>query len=310
MNLFVYTSLDEALQSYLREKLPATVQPFFRDGLSGSQSADAFGSAEIIMGNPPVDWFEQIPAGLAFWQLDSAGFEKYRHLSIQAPVANMGDFFARPCAETIVGGALAFYRGLPLLMRSQDKRKWLGGKVRPGLDLLGNKKVIILGAGAIGQAAKQLLLGFGCQVKMTARRNPIADIHSFEGVLETLPETDLVINALPGGLGKYVSAQFIQAMKQGSLYASVGRGSTTDEEALVKALQTGKLAGAVLDVTEQEPLPETSLLWGMENVILTQHTGGGYSGEGEGKVEQFIRNLNRLLKGEQIENRVSLSQGY
>src|SRR5690606_19684802 len=133
MKLFVYTSLDEALQSYLREKLPATVQLFFRDGMSDSQSADAFGSAEIIMGNPPVDWFKRIPPKLTFWQLDSAGFEKYRHLSIQIPVANMGDFFARPCAETIVAGALAFYRGLPLLMRSQDKKKWLGGEVRPSL---------------------------------------------------------------------------------------------------------------------------------------------------------------------------------
>ena len=145
---------------------------------------------------------------------------------------------------------------------------------------------------------------------MTARRNPIADIHTFEELLTILPETDLVINTLPGGLDKYVSAQFINAMKPASLYASVGRGSTTDEEALIAALQAGKLAGAVLDVTEQEPLPETSPLWDMENVILTQHTGGGYIAEEEGKVEQLIRNVNRLLKGEEIEHRVDLTKGY
>jgi glyoxylate/hydroxypyruvate reductase len=310
MKLFVYTSLDKALQSYLREELPAAVEPLFKDELPDSQLTDAFRTAEIIMGNPPVEWFEPIPSRLAFWQLDSAGFEKYRHLNIKAPVANMGDFFARPCAETIIGGILAFYRDIPLLVRCQDKKQWLGSRIRPHLDLLGNKKVVILGAGSIGQAVKQMLTGFGSQVKMTARRNPTADIHSFDELLEALPETDLVINTLPGGLDKYVSAQFIQTMKTASLYASVGRGSTTDETALVHALQTGKLAGAVLDVTEVEPLPERSPLWEMENVILTQHTGGGYKTESEGKISQLIRNVNRLLKGEEVENQVNLSQGY
>jgi len=310
MKLFVYTSLDKALQSSLRKELPATVQPIFKDELSGTQLMEAFNSAEIIMGNPPVDWFKQIPPKLAFWQLDSAGFENYRNLNINVPVANMGDFFAQPCAETMVGGILAFYRNIHLLVRKQDKKEWLGSKIRTSLDLLGNKKVIILGSGSIGQALKQMLLGFGCQVKMTARKNPNADIHSFEELLEVLPHTDLVINTLPGNLNKYVSAEFIQAMKPGSLYASVGRGSTTDEAALIDALQTGKLAGAVLDVTEQEPLPETSSLWEMENVVLTQHTGGGYIEENEGKVKKFMDNLKRLLNKEEIQSQVNLSQGY
>ena len=310
MKLFVYTSLDKALQSSLRKELPAAVQPIFKDELSGTQLMEAFNSAEIIMGNPPVDWFKQIPPKLAFWQLDSAGFENYRNLNINVPVANMGDFFAQPCAETMVGGILAFYRNIHLLVRKQDKKEWLGSKIRTSLDLLGNKKVIILGSGSIGQALKQMLLGFGCQVKMTARKNPNADIHSFEELLEVLPHTDLVINTLPGNLNKYVSAEFIQAMKPGSLYASVGRGSTTDESALIAALQTGKLAGAVLDVTEQEPLPESSSLWEMENVILTQHTGGGYIEENEGKVKMFMVNLNRVLNKEEIQSQVNLSQGY
>lgn len=310
MKLFIYSSLDEAMRAYLQKELPAAIEPIYKDELSGAQLADAFNSTEIIMGNPPVDWFAQVPSRLALWQLDSAGFEKYRHLHLDAAVANMGDFFARPCAETMVGGILAFYRHIHVLVLSQDRKEWLGSKIRLQLDLLGNKKVIILGAGSIGQAVKQMLLGFGCRVKMTARRNPIADIHSFEELLKALPETNLVINTLPGGLDKYVSDQFIQAMKSGSLYASVGRGSTTDEKALIAALQTGKLAGAILDVTEQEPLPATSLLWEMANVILTQHTGGGYIAETEGKVKQLVRNVNRLLNGEEIENRINLSQGY
>ncbi|PSR53582.1 D-2-hydroxyacid dehydrogenase [Adhaeribacter arboris] len=310
MKLFVYTSLNEANRSYLRQELPPTITPVFRNELPEIEILNAFQSAEIIMGNPPVSWFEATLPKLLFWQLDSAGFEQYQSVKLNASVANMGDFFARPCAETMVGGILAFYRGIPELVKLQEQKEWQGSHVRPHLDLLGNKKVVILGAGTIGQTCKQMLLGFGCQIKLTARQNSVADIHSFEALLEVLPETDVVINTLPGGADKYVSQTFLQAMKTGSLYASVGRGTTTDESALIAVLQSGKLIGAVLDVTEQEPLPESNPLWEMKNVLLTQHTGGGYRGEEEGKVKQVLVNLARFLKEEEILFQVDLARGY
>lgn len=310
MNLFVYTSLNDTHRHYLRQKLPPNVNPVFKNELSQNAVLNAFQTAEIILGNPPVTWFEQVPANLVFWQLDSAGFEQYQLVKLTVPVANMGDFFARPCAETMVGGLLAFYRGLPDLVKYQAQKQWRGNQVRPGLDLLGTKKVVVLGAGTIAQACKQMLTGLGCQVKMTARHNPVADIYSFEALLAVLPATEVVINTLPGGAEKYVSESFFQAMKPGSLYASVGRGSTTDELALLAALQSGKLAGAVLDVTQQEPLPENNPLWEMENVLLTQHTGGGYLAEEEGKVKQLLVNLNQLQNGEAIQYQVDLARGY
>lgn len=310
MNLFIYSSLNQAQQATLRNGLPAEFTPFFRTEIPESEMKEAFRAAEIIMGNPPADWFQEVPAKLVFWQLDSAGFDQYQDVQVTVPVANMGDFFARPCAETMVGGLLAFYRGIPKLVKAQMQNQWQNKQIRTNLDLLGTKKVVILGAGSIGQATKQMLSGFGCQVKMTARRNPAADIHSYEELLKILPETDVVINTLPGGAEKYVSEQFLQAIQPGSVYASVGRGSTTDESALITALQAGKLAGAILDVTEQEPLPETSPLWEMNNVILTQHTGGGYLLEEEGKVKQFLINVNRYRNGEEIQNLVNLNRGY
>src|SRR5690606_14160597 len=100
-----------------------------------------------------------------------------------------------------------------------------------------------------------------CSIKMTARKNPRAQIHSYDNLLSELQKTDLVINTLPGKANKYVSADFFNAMQKGSLYASIGRGNTTDEEALLDALTTRKISGAVLDVTEQEPLPQQSKLW-------------------------------------------------
>ncbi|QMU29918.1 D-2-hydroxyacid dehydrogenase [Adhaeribacter radiodurans] len=310
MKLFIYTSFNEANRNFLRQAVPSDLTIVFRNELAKEDILPAFQTADIVMGNPPVAWFEEASLNLVFWQLDSAGFEQYQSVKVKATVANMGDFFARPCAETMVGGILAFYRGIPELVKLQEQKKWQGNQVRPHLDLLGNKKVIILGAGTIGQTCKQMLTGFGCQIKMTARQNPAADIFSFEDLLKELPETDVVINTLPGGADKYVSETFIQAMKTGSLYASVGRGSTTDEQALISALQSGKLIGAVLDVTEEEPIPESNPLWEMENVLLTQHTGGGYLGEEEGKVKQLLNNLPRYLQGEEVLFQVNLAKGY
>ncbi len=131
---------------------------------------------------------------------------------------------------------------------------------------------------------------------MTARTNPAADLHSPEELMQVLPQTTLVINTLPGSAEKYVTAPMLEALPAQAVYASVGRGETTDEAALIAALQSGKLAGAVLDVTEEEPLPTYSPLWDMEQVILTQHTGGGKSDELTGIANQFISNLDHFLK--------------
>ena len=79
---------------------------------------------------------------------------------------------------------------------------------------------------------------------------------------------------------------------------------------LIKRLQEGRIAGAVLDVTMQEPLPNDSPLWEMKNVILTQHSGGGYKLEDEGKVKLFIDNASRFLRGEPVLHEVDLKEGY
>lgn len=310
MGIFVFTPLEQRLCDSLRNQVPSSMEVIFHDKLSPSDAKQAFKSAEIIMGNPPISWFEEIPPGLAFWQLDSAGFDQYKQLKLNIPVANMGDFFARPCAETIVGGILTFYRHIHELVLLQSQKKWVGKPIRVKLELLGNKKVVILGAGTIAKAVKEMLTGFGSQVKLSARKNPAADYHSTEELMKALPETDLVINTLPGTADRFVSERFFDTMKTGSVYASVGRGNTTDEPALIAALKSGKLSGAVLDVTAVEPLPADSVLWSMNNVILTQHSGGGQVMEDEGKVKQFILNLTKFLNKEKIKDPVDLTRGY
>ncbi|RYC71878.1 D-2-hydroxyacid dehydrogenase [Spirosoma sordidisoli] len=310
MIAFVYTNLNEAYRSQLRQQLPEAVEPIFRNELSAEQYQPAFRSADIVLGNPPADWWTNPPVKLQYWQLDSAGFDGYQGVQVKAQVANMGDYFAWPCAETIVAGILAHYRHIDELAVLQSQRQWSGSAVRAKLGLLRRKQVIILGSGAIGQAVRQMLLGFDCSVRLLARTDPAAELHSVDELKAALPATDLVVSTLPGSAKGLFSAELIGAMKPGSVFANVGRGSTVDEPALIAALQTGQLGGAVLDVTATEPLPTDSPFWTLPNVVLTQHTAGGQPNEDAGKVDLFLRNLSRFLDGLPLENAVELGKGY
>jgi glyoxylate/hydroxypyruvate reductase A len=313
MIIYCHSLLDEKLQHKLSEGLSASHTIHFRTENTDEQTNKSFfRDANYILGNPPVEWFENQPAGLKFWQLDSAGFDQFSSVTLpeDSKVANMGDWFARPCAESIVGGVLALYRGLDTLTLLKQRSEWIGAKLRTDLRIIYKQNAIVLGAGTIGMAVHSILKGFGCTIHLMARTSPDADLHTREELLSELPHADLVINTLPGTATHFADAEFFSKMKPESVYASVGRGSTTDENALIEALNAKKIEGAVLDVTEIEPLPETSPLWKMDNVILTQHTGGGHRHEHVGKVDLFLNNVFALDNGGNIANEVNLRKGY
>jgi glyoxylate/hydroxypyruvate reductase A len=312
MKIYCHSRFGESLREKLLHELSEDHTVHFGSELDEEQARNAFRNAEAILGNPPVAWFSEPLEMLKFWQLDSAGFDQYAMVQLDSDVkvANMGDWFARPCAESIVGGILALYRGLDTLTLLKQKKEWVGASLRPSLRILYQENVIILGAGTIGKATHTILKGLGCNTRMMARTSPDAEIHNMNDLLQALGDTDLLINTLPGTATHLVNAEVFDAMKRGSVYASVGRGSTTDENALIAALNSGHLAGAVLDVTEIEPLPTDSPLWQMDQVILTQHTGGGHKNEHIGKVDLFLNNLFSLQNGGNIADEVMLAKGY
>jgi glyoxylate/hydroxypyruvate reductase A len=312
MIIYCHSMLDELLRNKLSESLSQHKVFFRTESTPPEESKNDFSMADYILGNPPVEWFQNAPANLKFWQLDSAGFDQYALITLDGnvKVANMGDWFARPCAESIVGGVLALYRGLDTLTLLKQKSEWIGSKLRAELKILYKQNVVILGAGTIGQSVNTILKGLGCFTHMMARTSPDADLHSREELFNELPNIDLVINTLPGTATHFANQEFFATMKEHSVYASVGRGSTTDEIALIEALNSGHLDGAVLDVTEIEPLPQDSPLWNMPNVVLTQHTGGGHKNEHMGKVDLFLNNIFAIENGGNVVNEVNLTRGY
>ena len=99
-------------------------------------------------------------------------------------------------------------------------------------------------------------------------------------------------------------------MPEGSYLVNISRGKVVDEEALISALRSGRLAGAGLDVTYTEPCPEDSPLWTEPNVILTSHSAGASQHIRRRAMELFVENLHRYVKGEELENVVDKAKGY
>lgn len=311
MKIYIHTLLKEEHRKKLSDSLTGYNLFFRRQGTPETESKIHFQQAEYILGNPPLDWFNHFPPEkLQFLQLDSAGFDQYKSVNQTFKASNMGDWFARPCAETTIAGILALYRGIDKLTTLKSKHTWIGSPLREDLKILFGQKAIILGAGTIGQSVKDILTGFRCEVITFARSSPLAEIHEKDELLLHLPTTDVLINTLPGSADGFVDSSILSALKHGAVYANIGRGNTTDEKSLINALKNGSLSGAALDVTLQEPLPEDHPLWLLPNVVLTQHTGGGQSEENIGKVDQFLKNIRLIEQNDEPVHQVNFHQGY
>ena len=132
------------------------------------------------------------------------------------------------------------------------------------------------------------------------------------GLSNELKDSDVVVSCCPitPKSHRVVSADAIGRMKSDSYFINISRGKVVDEEALIHALQSGRIAGAGLDVTYEEPLPEDSPLWDLPNVILTSHSAGASDQGLPRSVDLFVDNLNRYVKGETLRNVVDKEKGY
>lgn len=180
------------------------------------------------------------------------------------------------------------------------------------MQMLHGKRVIILGHGSIGRMLRRLLEAFECRVQSFARTTSGAELRTTADLDRALPQADIVACCLPNtpetcGL---FSRDRLARLAPLAIFVNLGRGSVVDESALVDALQSRRLGGAVLDVTVEEPLPAAHPLWGCPNTLIMQHTGGGYEGELLDKTRAFLANFAAFRSGEPLRNVVDLARGY
>jgi phosphoglycerate dehydrogenase-like enzyme len=275
----------------------------------------ALRSADIAFGQPNVTALVE-SSSLRWAHISSAGYTTYDRNEVKnalqargAMLTNSSHVYDEPCAQHAAAMILALARQLPQCWDEQQKQLWKGGERRAQSFLLNEQTVLFLGFGAIGRLLAAMLAPYNMKM-LALRRQPRGDegieVISEAQLDDALARADHIVNLLPENEATrgFVSAARIKGMKAGARYYSIGRGITTEQDALIAALNSGHLGAAYLDVMVPEPLPPEHPLWTTPNCFITPHSAGGHIGEELRLVQHFLNNLRSFEIGQELVDRV------
>jgi len=277
--------------------------------------------AEVVVGGLYPDKInrETMPA-LKLMQLDSAGSDAqaqiaYFHEEGGPVLCNATGAFGVTISEYMVGALITILRHFQVYRDQQKEGFWERIELP---EVIYGKTALLLGVGDIGGNLAKRLKAFDCKV-IAVKRTPsvpqyVDEVHTLEDLDALLPQADFICCSLPNSKAttRVINEHTLSLMKPTAIIVNVGRGTLIDSIALADALNEGRIGGAVLDVTDPEPLPEGHPLWSCRNCLITPHLGGlSIQRDPHNRIIGFaINNIGHLLKGEAFENVVDLKTGY
>jgi phosphoglycerate dehydrogenase-like enzyme len=288
---------------------------------SPAEAGKALGEAEAAFGTLTADLLRQAPR-LRWLQAPQAappaGFYYPDLIAHPVVVTNFREIYNDHIGAHIMAFVLAFARGFQRYVPQQMRREWKKPSAEDGGVLhLPETTMLIVGVGGIGSEAARLAAAFGIHVTgVDARRREappgVLKLDGPDALDSLLPHADFVVLTVPhtpATEGFMHRARF-QRMKRTAFFINIGRGMTTRLDDLVAALRAGEIAGAGLDVFEQEPLPADHPLWTMPGVLITPHTAGQGPYLDDRRFEVLHDNARRLLAGEALKNVVDKSSWF
>jgi phosphoglycerate dehydrogenase-like enzyme len=262
---------------------------------------------ELLAAAPKLKWVQCLRAGV-----DDYPFAAMKKRGIF--LTNGKGIHRNHMAEYAIAMMILFARNLHVFQRQQGDSNWRRNVPQ---DEIFGKTVGILGFGAIGDTLASRSKAMGMRV-LALKRKPIQTSnvdqwYTPDQTNEFLSQADYLVNLLPNTPATHhaLNADSFIAMKNSAVLISIGRGKTVDEQALIKALQTGQISGLAADVFEIEPLPAESPLWHMENVVLTPHICGESIHYLEKSIKILEENFARFQANpETLINQINLNTGY
>ena len=231
-------------------------------------------------------------------------------------ISNPRGIYSDHIAHHVLMFMLALSRGLPYWMAAQRAQRWDRHARKRGYTNLPDSTVLINGVGGIGAETARLSAALGARVigiEPRPEHDCPAELHAPVDLDRLLPESDFVVTTVPHTPeteGMW-NAQRFRLMKPTAYFINIGRGMTTKLDDLVDALESGKIAGAALDVFETEPLPEDHPLWRMENVLITPHVAVADAADlSERRFELILENMRRFTDGREFINVVDKAKWY
>jgi len=260
---------------------------------------------DAIAAAPNVKWLHVFNAGV-----DLPVFQRIMARGIR--ITTSSGSTAMPIAQSVIGGMLMLSRGFLHWRTAQQDKEWRGltaDQIPPDLT---SQTMTVVGLGAIGAEIARIASAIGMHVIGVRRSparpgDPVTELVTPAELLSVAPKTDWLVLACPlteetRGLA---SREVFNALPAGAHLINIARGAVADEPALIEALQSGKLAGAYLDVFTKEPLPADSPFWEMPNVIVSPHNSAAARGNEGRASEYFLENVRRMVRGEALVNEVT-----
>jgi glyoxylate/hydroxypyruvate reductase len=267
--------------------------------------------ADMPRNCPRLRWVQGTSAGLGGF-LERTGLARTSLVFTTASGVH-----GTPLAEFALLGLLYFAKGMPQLARWQEQRHW-----QPhAAGQIAGSRVLLVGLGGVGRAVARLLSAAGVEVVGAGRLPPTERAADVPGVAsciavsqidQALPDVDALILACPltEQTRNLISERELRLMRPGAIVVNISRGQVIDEDALIGALRRQHLGGAFLDVFAAEPLPASSPLWELPNVVISPHSASTVAAENGLLTELFTDNLQRWLAGRPLRNVYDRAAGY
>lgn len=327
MKVLAYTNwpvpfwvIPQAHVSKLRERFPdvafahvATEADALREIADADVALSSRLSAEMVRQAQRLRWAHSTASSVGSLPLEELASSK-------VTVTNSRGIQAIPMAEQVIAGLLAITRRLDLTLAAQRERRWVQNELCGGAwpSMLYGRSMTILGLGATGLEVASRAHAFGMRVTGIRRRPdqqkpPFVDcVFGPDQLEQALRGSDVLVISAPAvtATDHMIGAGQIALLHRGAIIVNVARGRIIDERAMIEALASGHLGGAVLDVFDREPLDPASPLWTLPNVVITPHSSGFRPNHWDDVIDLFSENLRRFQSGEPLLNLVDCSAGY
>jgi phosphoglycerate dehydrogenase-like enzyme len=278
-----------------------------------SQAQRADTEAMLAWGAPPgllpdmtaLRWVQALTAGVESWMA-------LPDLPATLTLTCARGTHRESMPENILGALFHLTKPYAAIVEDQKQHRWTRRMAMP----LNGQTLGILGLGEIGQEVARLATALRMRVIGTKRRGAavphVAEVFGPDRTDEVLAQSDFVLLLLPATpeTENFVNAKRLAAMKSTAWLLNFGRGHLIADADLIAAVRGGKIAGAMLDVFRQEPLPAEHPFWGTDGIIVLPHIGGGHPTRDKTVARLFVDNLGRFLDGQKLREVVDRAAGY
>lgn len=292
---------------------------YIAQGLPHPFADEQLENARVIIGNPSQSTLSKCK-NLRWLQLSSSGADNYANSPFidknKTVLTNATGAYGHAIAEYMVAGVMSMTKKYHLYRDNQSESLW---KDMGFVKTINGCNVLIVGYGDIGSQFGRKMHALGANIygiKRTFSDKPyyVKSMHSLDALDSLLPEMDIVALCLPNSpyTQKVMSDKQFRIMKNDAILINVGRGNAIDTNDLITSLENNMIGGAILDVTDPEPLPSDHPLWKMKNVIITPHVSGGYHAQEtiEGIEKIILENARRYVDNMPLINQVDFNTGY